>query len=99
MRSLTAHEIYKNDNRFDVKSAGTAKTAKTVLTRELLDWADSIIVMEKHHRNYIRSHFSDIYRNKKIVCLYIPDEYDYMQMELIDTLKEKIEDIYQRKLI
>ena len=99
MRSATAHKIYENDNRFEVKSAGTDKTANTVLTDEILNWADSIIVMEKSHRNYIRSHFPDIYKTKKIVCLYIPDEYDYMQPELIGVLKDKVEDVYRRKLI
>lgn len=35
MRSATAHKIFENDDRFDVKSAGTDQTASTVLTREL----------------------------------------------------------------
>jgi predicted protein tyrosine phosphatase len=99
MRSATAHEIYKNDNRFEVKSAGTDKTANTVLTIDILNWADSIVVMEKHHRSYIRKHFPAIYNTKRIVCLYIPDEYDYMQAALIAILKDKIEDVYTRKLI
>lgn len=99
MRSATAHKIYETDNRFEVKSAGTDKTANTVLSEEILNWSDSIVVMEKHHRNYIRKHFPDIYQNKKIVCLYIPDDYDYMQMELIELLKVKLEDVYRRKLI
>ncbi|POY36751.1 protein tyrosine phosphatase [Solitalea longa] len=99
MRSATAHKIYENDNRFEVKSAGTDKTANTVLTSELLNWADSVVVMEKHHRNHIREHFPDIYKNKKIVCLYIPDDYDYMQTELIVLLKDRVEDVYNRKLI
>ena len=99
MRSATAHKIYENDDRFQVKSAGIDKTADTVLTDELLNWADSIIVMEKHHRNFIRARFPDIYKTKKIVCLYIPDEYDYMQTELIEILKAKVEDVYKRKLI
>ncbi len=99
MRSATAHEIYKNDNRFEVKSAGTDKTANTVLTIDILNWADSIVVMEKYHRSYIRKHFPAIYNTKRIVCLYIPDEYDYMQAALIAILKDKIEDVYTRKLI
>ena len=37
MRSATAHKIYENDGRFHVKSAGTDKTADTVLTDELLN--------------------------------------------------------------
>ncbi len=99
MRSATANEIYKDDSRFIVKSAGTDSGAATVLTRELLDWADSVIVMEKHHRNSIRKSYPDIYRNKKIVCLYIPDEYDYMQPELISILRMKFEDIYKLGLL
>ena len=99
MRSATAHKIYETDNRFEVKSAGTDNSASTVISIELLNWADTIIVMEKHHRNFIRQKYPEIYKNKKIVCLYIPDDYDYMQQELIYILKDKIEDIYNRGLV
>ena len=99
MRSATAQKIYENDIRFEVKSAGTDKTANTVLSAEILNWADSIVVMEKHHRNYIRKHFPEMYRTKKIVCLYIPDIYGYMQPELVEILKMKIEDVDRRNLI
>ncbi len=99
MRSATAHKIYENDNRFEVKSAGTDKTANTVLSDEILNWADSIVVMEKHHRNHIRKYFPGIYESKRIVCLYVPDDYDYMQRELIEILTDKVEDFYRRKLV
>jgi len=99
MRSATAHKIFENDERFEVKSAGTDQSANTPLSIDLLNWADSIIVMEKHHRNFIRQKFSDIYKDKKIVCLYIPDDYDFMQTELIGILKDKVEDVYNRGLI
>lgn len=98
MRSLTAHTIYENDKRFIVKSAGTADNAKTVLSLNLLEWADSIIVMETYHRNFIRKQFPKIYETKKIVCLYMPDEYDYMEPELIFILQSKIDDYYKRNL-
>lgn len=99
MRSATAHKIFEADTRFEVNSAGTDNSANTVLTKELLTWADTTIVMEKHHRNFIRQKFPDIYSKKKIVCLYIPDEYDFMQPELIEVLKYKFEDVYKRGLI
>ncbi len=99
MRSATAHKIYNDDERFEVKSAGTDKTAETVITLDLLLWADVIVVMEKTHRNYIRQKFAAIYATKKIVCLYIPDDYEFMQPELIRILKEKFEDVYQRGLV
>ena len=62
MRSTTAHEIFKNDTQFEVDSAGTDSGASKVLTQELLDLADSIVVMEKHHRNDIRNRFPDTYK-------------------------------------
>jgi predicted protein tyrosine phosphatase len=99
LRSATAHKIYEDDERFEVKSAGTDKSANTVISFDILNWADTILVMEKQHRNFIRNKFPDIYKNKKIICLYIPDIYDYMQTELISILKEKIEDVYKQGLI
>lgn len=99
MRSATAHEIYKNDERFEVKSAGTDESANVVISRELLEWADSIVVMEKHHHNTIRKKYPGIYNEKKIVCLFIPDEYYFMQVELINLLKVKFEDLNKRWLI
>ncbi len=99
MRSATAHKIYEHDQRFQIKSAGTDKAANTVLDLNILNWADSIVVMEKYHRNFIRQKFPEIYTSKKIVCLYIPDDYEFMQAELIETLKNKFEDAYRKRLI
>ncbi len=99
MRSLTAEKIYQDDKRFEVKSAGTEKSATTVINQELLEWADSVIVMEKYHRNYIQNKFPEIYKKKKIVCLYIVDEYFYLQQELIIILRQKMESLYKRDLI
>jgi predicted protein tyrosine phosphatase len=99
MRSATAHVVFGNDPRFMVQSAGTDAAAATVLTVEHLDWADVIVVMEKHHRNTIRSRYPKHYETKKIVCLYIPDEFDYMQPELIYLLKTRVEEVYQKGLL
>ena len=99
MRSATAHKVFETDERFEVKSAGTDNTAHTVLTRELLTWADTIVVMEKTHRNMIHNQFKDIYETKRIACLYIPDEYDYMQPELVDILKNRMNNLYHRGLL
>lgn len=99
MRSATAHKIFKDDIRFEVKSVGTDQSATTVVSIDLLNWTDTIIVMEEYHRIFIRQKYPDIYKNKKIVCLYIPDEYDFMQTELIGILKEKFEYVYKLGLI
>ena len=99
MRSATAQKIYDADIRFEVRSAGTDLTANIVLSEDLLVWADAVVVMEKEHRNFIRKKFNKIYDTKKIVCLYIPDDYDYMQPELIGLLNAKFEDVYRRGLL
>lgn len=99
MRSITAQNIFSNDERFEVRSAGTDKSASVFLNEELLNWADTVLVMEKHHRATIRTRFPRHYEVKRIVCLYIPDEYEFMQPELINILKHRVEDVYQKGLI
>ncbi len=99
MRSATAHKLYENDERFEVDSAGTDRTANVVLEEWLLEWADAIVVMEKQHRNKIRERYPQWYEKKPIVCLYIEDIYDYMQPELIVLLREKFEAVVNRGLL
>ncbi len=99
MRSATAHKIYENDDRFEVDSAGTDRTANVVLEEWHLEWADAIVVMEKQHRNKIRERFPTLYEKKPIVCLYIEDIYDFMQPELVAILREKFEDVYRHGLL
>ncbi len=96
MRSATAHEIYKNDSRFNINSAETDTEAANIITEQLLNQADAVIVMERHHRNSIRTKFPQMYKSKKIVSLYIPDEFDYMQSELITIIKQRFDDVYAK---
>ena len=99
MRSATAYEIYKDDPRFEVDSAGTDIRAATPLEEWHMEWADAIVVMEKMHRNTIRERFPQLYERKPIVCLYIEDIYDFMQPELVAILREKFEDVLRRGLL
>ena len=79
MQSVIVQKIFWNrPARFKVKSAGTDKSAGTVITPELLFWADAIVVMEKFHRDFIRNKNPQVCESKKIDCLYITDEYEYM---------------------
>lgn len=99
MRSATAEHIFSDDARFEVKSAGTDKSASVVLSRELIEWADAVIVMEKYHRNRIRKLYPELYKAKPIICLYIPDEYAFMQSELIDLLRLRFGELEKQGLI
>jgi predicted protein tyrosine phosphatase len=88
-RSKTAENLFKKDNRFLVNSAGVSVHAKTVLSKELLNWADYVFVMEEWHKKLIQDKFPEINQNK-IICLGIPDIYMFDDPELIKLLKQKI---------
>lgn len=90
MRSPTAEKIFKEDSHLDVKSAGVDRDAVIPVDFDLLEWADIIFVMEKRQRNIIHKKFRDIYQRSRIICLYIPDEYDYMDPTLVELLKRKV---------
>lgn len=64
--------------------------ANTPVTPELLAWSDTIFVMEKAHRNKLSKKFKEHLNGKRIICLDIPDEYEYMDPVLILLLKEKV---------
>lgn len=91
MRSCTAETIYAANPAFKVKSAGIAPTAPGQITPELLRWADKVFVMENLHRAFITEKFPDIDLKNKLVVLGIPDFYYYMEPELINLLKVKID--------
>ena len=75
LRSPTAEAVFRENPTLEVKSAGVDNDASVPVNLELLEWADIIFVVEKRQRNIIHKKFKDIYRNKRIVCLYIPDDY------------------------
>ena len=85
-RSKTAEEIFKG--RFQTKSAGLYN--EKPVTKKELSWADMIVVMEDEQRREIASRFPDIYMQKQILSLGIPDVYHYNQPELIEALKTKV---------
>ncbi|WP_237714829.1 hypothetical protein [Pelosinus fermentans] len=45
-----------------------------------------IFVMEKKHVRRLQERFKDSLTHKKIICLNIPDDYQFMDSELIELL-------------
>ena len=84
-RSRTAEDIYK-DSIHNVRSAGTAASAKIKVNAKLIDWSDMIFVMEKKHKTHVQDKFSGLLDEKTIIILDIADEYQYMDPELIEIL-------------
>jgi predicted protein tyrosine phosphatase len=59
-------------------------------TAELLKWANSIFVMERSHRNKLLKKFRPYLKDQRIICLNIPDEYEYMDPILIRLLQSTV---------
>jgi predicted protein tyrosine phosphatase len=92
-RSPTGEAIYKNDRRFSVKSAGTSRYARRRISKELLEWADLILVMESGHRELILKDFSET-DTDKIHCLDIFDDFRFMEGELADRIRNRSESVF-----
>ena len=86
-RSLTAEKLFDCWDGHSARSAGTETNARIKVTAGLLGWADIIFCMEKKHLRRIKEKYSDIIGSKPVVCLNIPDEYDYMDEELSALLQ------------
>ncbi len=86
-RSPTAEEIFKNSQEHQAKSAGTEPSARIKITEKLINWADIIFVMEKKHKERIEQRFAAVVDEKELIVLDIPDEYQFMDEELVDLIK------------
>jgi len=92
-RSKTAEEIFKNIKGVKAKSAGTSIDAPVQLSKELIEWADRIFVMEYRHQKTVLE--LDPKASKKVVCLKIPDKYYFNQPELSILLRKKLQPYLQ----
>ncbi len=89
-RSLTAEKLYTGMAGYAVRSAGTEPGARIRVNAGHLGWADLIFVMEKRHWDRLRDKFPESLAGKQVVCLHIPDDYEFMAAELVDELKTKL---------
>ena len=71
-------------------SAGTNKDCEQPVSGDLIEWADAILVMERSHRNKLRSRFQDLLKDKRIRVLDIPDQFEFMDTALIRLLEARV---------
>ncbi|WP_373288783.1 low molecular weight protein tyrosine phosphatase family protein [Paenibacillus nasutitermitis] len=91
-RSLTAEKIFEQFNIYEVKSAGTEEGARIKVNAGHIGWADWIFVMEKKHERRLNEKYRQELIGKQIVRLDIPDDYGFMDEELIEILKSRVSD-------
>ena len=89
-RSLTAETIFKSQLAWEVRSAGTEESARIKVTAGHLGWADVIVVMEKRHKERLRQKYPEELAAKPCVCLFISDDYEFMDSNLVEILREKM---------
>jgi len=93
-RSLTAEEMFRNVEGLEVKSAGVSFGATVPVTKDLIDWADKIFVMEHKHGKAILKIDPSAWR--KIEVLNIPDKFYKNQPELKALLKARMQPYFKR---
>lgn len=89
LRSPTAETIFSEKEGISVDSAGLNRGAEVILSAEQLEWADLILVMEKMHLRKLNEKYRQYLKGKRIVVLGIPDDYEYMDEELIKILQSE----------
>lgn len=90
LRSPTAEQVFSQREDLDVESAGTNHDADNPLTPELVSWADIIFVMEGSHRDKLLRRFKSSLKDARVVCLDIPDNYEFMAPALVQLLDRKV---------
>ncbi len=97
LRSPTAEQVFSAETDFEVASAGLDHDADVACTPELLEWADIVFVMEKSHRSRLSKRFEQHLRNARVICLDIPDNYAFMQPELVQLLHDRVDRHLRRR--
>ena len=94
-RSPTASQLYVNDDRVEVRSAGVSPKSRRRVSGRDLDWADLVLVMEREHKSRILEKFRDL-DLPPIESLEIPDDYQFMDPELVSLIREGTESFLER---
>ncbi len=89
LRSPTAEQVFSQWPNLEVASAGLDNRADVPLSAELIDEADIIFVMEKVHRSRLSKRYRKYLNAKRVICLDIPDNYGFMDPELIKLLEAR----------
>lgn len=90
-RSPTGEVVFRKDNGLSVRSAGTSRNARKRISISDIRWADLILVMEEKHKSRTKADFRNETKNKRLYVLDIPDEYRFMDPDLVDIIRQKSE--------
>jgi predicted protein tyrosine phosphatase len=89
-RSPTAEQVFGRRADLRTRSAGTSPNARRTVTPADLRWADVILVMEPKHRRMLLAKFGRPLVRKTVHVLHVPDDYRYMDADLIELLEDAV---------
>ena len=92
-RSPTAETLWRRHPALNVRSGGTSPNARHHVSEDDIRWADVILVMEEKHKSRLRAEFTRLLEFKPMHVLDIPDEYKYMDAELVEQLEQIVPSI------
>ncbi|MFO0680273.1 MAG: hypothetical protein U0169_27365 [Polyangiaceae bacterium] len=90
LRSPTAERVWRKHPALEVRSAGTSTSARRPVTAEDVRWADVIFVMEEKHRTRLVAEFTRLLAHKTMHVLDVPDDYAFMDPELVTEVTESV---------
>jgi len=86
-RSPTGERVWSNRPDINVRSAGTSPKARRTISVDDIKWADILLFMEEKHKSRVCADFARLVHNKSMHVLDIPDEYRFMDSELVNLLE------------
>lgn len=86
-RSKTAQDLFSKQH---ITNSAGIFSEENPLTKNKIIEADIIFTMEENQRREIATRFPKEYMLKKIICLNIPDIYQYNDTKLIDQLNKEV---------
>jgi len=92
-RSPTAEQVWRRHPRVNARSAGTSSGARHPVCADDLAWADVVVVMEDKHRSRLLAQFRALLAHKTVHVLDIPDEYKYMDPDLVELLRDPVAEL------
>jgi predicted protein tyrosine phosphatase len=92
-RSPTAEQLWRRHPKVSARSAGTSPNARHKVSIDDIAWADVILVMEEKHKSRLKAEFTRLLNHKQVHVLDIPDDYRFMDPELVEMLEQSVNNL------
>jgi predicted protein tyrosine phosphatase len=90
LRSPTAESVFSSNPEWELRSAGLKNNSDVQVGIDDVEWAEYIFVMENSHKKKLQDRFKAVLNHQKVICLGIPDDYQYMDETLVAILERKV---------